>query len=136
MYRVSLVLVLAATAQVAPQAAPQAAKHVEGDYPDFIASLYTAPTSSCDVMAQPWGAKGDGVTDDTAALQRCIHTCPRGPAGTFAVVLKKGHSFVTGVLTSVSSVSVSVSVSVDYNIARMTTPLRSALQVPPCTDGQ
>ena len=73
-----------------------------GEYPEFSAPVYRPPSSSCDVTAAPWSAAGDGQTDDTAALQKCIEGCPRDPSGAFAVVLKASKRFLTGALNLTS----------------------------------
>jgi len=50
----------------------------------------TAPTDWIDVTAAPYGATGDGSTDDAPAINAALAACPSGgvvylPAGTYAV---------------------------------------------------
>ena len=54
-----------------------------------IITITTARETGC-VSVKDFGAVGDGVTDDTAAIQNAIHCCPAGgrvtvPAGTYFV---------------------------------------------------
>ena len=49
-----------------------------------------------------FGARGDGVTHDTAALQRTIDACARAGGGT--VVLPPRHTFLSGTLSLASNV--------------------------------
>ena len=82
---------------------------LRGQYPDFLAPLPAAlPAASCDATAAPCAARGDGSTDDTAALQHCIDHCQRGSDGRFAVVLKAGHRFLTGSLNLTSGLTLVV----------------------------
>ncbi len=52
-----------------------------------------APPPTCDVRT--FGAKGDGKTKDTAAIQRAIDAC----AGTGGTVLLAGGTFLSGMIT-------------------------------------
>ena len=70
--------------------------------PSATVKASTKPAGSAiDVTAAPYGAKGDGVTKNTPAIQKAIDDCPAGgtikiPAGTFltgALVLKSNMSF-------------------------------------------
>ena len=56
-----------------------------------------SPKRRLDVTAQPFGAAGDGQTDDTAALQRALDACGAGdcvyfPAGVYRSGALFGHS--------------------------------------------
>ncbi len=60
-------------------------------------SFFTKEETAC-LNVRDFGAKGDGITDDTVAIQNAIHVCPRGgrvrvPAGTYYVrpVVLKSH---------------------------------------------
>ena len=60
-------------------------------------TIWTKPESAC-VNVEDFGAVGDGITDDTAAIQNAIHFCPcngrvRIPAGTYFVrpLVLKSH---------------------------------------------
>jgi hypothetical protein len=44
-----------------------------------------------------FGARGDGLTNDTAALQRTLDDCAKAGGGT--VILPSGHTFVSGTLS-------------------------------------
>ena len=57
----------------------------------------TGATTWCDPYS--YGAKGDGLTKDTAAIQRAVDAC--GAAGGGTVVLRKG-TFLSGTLTLAS----------------------------------
>ena len=51
-------------------------------------AVFTTADESCAIDARDFGAKGDGVSDDTRALQTAIHCLPEGarlilPAGTY-----------------------------------------------------
>eukprot|EP00729_Bicosta_minor_P027367 gene27367-4828_t len=48
---------------------------------------------SCDVMQ--YGAKGDGLTEDTAAIQAAIAACDHGSTGGGIVVLPRGKTFLS-----------------------------------------
>ena len=59
---------------------------------------FSTKTETGCVNVRDFGAVGDGVADDTAAIQSAIHLCPRGgrvlvPAGTYAVrpLVLKSH---------------------------------------------
>ncbi len=62
---------------------------------DDTVTIVTKPENGC-ISVRDFGAKGDGVTDDTAALQAAIDCCPKGgrvtvPAGIYftrPIVLK------------------------------------------------
>jgi polygalacturonase len=99
MHQLGFLLVVCCAAAAAPQPRERL---LQGSYPDFHAAPYHAPVSQCDVTAVPWSAAGDGVTDDTLALQRCIEKCPRDSTGSFAVVLEEGKRFLTGSLNLTS----------------------------------
>ncbi len=47
-----------------------------------------------DIMT--YGAKGDGQTDDAAAIQRAINACSAAGGGT--VIIPAGHTFLCGPL--------------------------------------
>ncbi|MBR2890550.1 MAG: glycoside hydrolase family 28 protein [Oscillospiraceae bacterium] len=60
-------------------------------------SIHTKPETGC-VSVRDFGAVGDGVTDDTVAIQNAIHACPRNgrvqvSPGTYAVrpLVLKSH---------------------------------------------
>ena len=71
---------------------------LRGEYPAFEAPSYAPPSSVCDAMVAPCSATGDGHADDTHALQSCIERCDRDKDGRFAVLLRRGHSFLSGAL--------------------------------------
>ena len=45
-----------------------------GSYPSFVAPVLPRAAVTCHAI-DTCGAKGDGTTDDTLALQRCIQRC-------------------------------------------------------------
>lgn len=99
---------------------------LRGEYPDLLAPLSVPlPTASCDATAAPCAARGDGSTDDTAALQHCISKCPRGADGRFAIILKEGHKFLTGSLNLTSGLTLVVDGTVRYR--RLSYPTLTAL---------
>ena len=56
---------------------------------DVTVTVHTLSETAC-VDVREYGAVGDGVHDDTTAIQSAIHTCPPGgrvriPAGTYAI---------------------------------------------------
>lgn len=53
-----------------------------------------APPPAPIFKVRDFGAKGDGVTDDTAAIRKAIHAC----AGTGGSVLVEGGTFISGYL--------------------------------------
>jgi polygalacturonase len=60
-------------------------------------TITTRQETAC-LNVRDFGAKGDGVTDDTFAIQNAIYVCPRGgrvrvPTGTYAVrpLVLKSH---------------------------------------------
>ena len=92
-----------------PAAPATSSRVLRGEYPDFQAPLPAPmPSSSCDPTAAAWSAAGDGETDDTEALQKCIDGCKRGADGRFAVVLREGKSFVSGSLNLTSGLTLVV----------------------------
>ena len=117
---------LAAAALAAIASATDAAPRVlRGDYPAFLAPLPSPlPASACAADAAPCAAKGDGTTDDTAALQHCIDSgCKRGAGGRFAVALKAGKKFLTGSLNLTSGLTLVVDGTVRLSALAGTTPL-------------
>ena len=82
------------------------ASFLRGQYPDYGAPAQPVPTVTCDVTGAAWGAAGDGVTDDTAAIQHCLDACgatgTRARAAVAAVLLPRGRSFVAGALNLTS----------------------------------
>lgn len=59
----------------------------------------TAPSQATQHLCSPlnFGARGDGQTLDTAAIQQAIDHCAQSGGGT--VVLSPGHTFLSGTLT-------------------------------------
>lgn len=101
------------------------ARVLRGAYPDFVAPLPAPlPASACDATASPCAAKGDGTTDDTAALQRCIDSgCKRAADGRFAVVLKAGKQFLSGSLNLTSGLTLVVDGTVRQPSPALPAPL-------------
>ena len=62
----------------------------------------TTPGPTCD--PRTYGAKGDGTTKDTAAIQKAIDAC----AGTYGNVLLTGGVFLSGMLTLKSAMTFTV----------------------------
>ena len=81
-----------------------------GSYPSFVAPALPRAAVSCHAI-DTCGAKGDGNTDDTLALQRCIRRCSAMRDGhEFAeVVLPSGHTFLSGALNLTSRLILTIS---------------------------
>eukprot|EP00037_Helgoeca_nana_P028499 m.335423 g.335423 ORF g.335423 m.335423 type:complete len:463 (-) comp27770_c0_seq4:1076-2464(-) len=83
---------------------------VEGDYPDFVWSGRCHRGGPRCVVTE-FGALGNGVRDDTAAIQRAIQACGQSVVergghqrAAASVVLPAGHRFVSGALNLSSGV--------------------------------
>jgi len=69
--------------------------------PGIPGGIPTRSTQCADVTQPPYGAVGDGIADDTIAIQSAIDACPAGavvfvPAGTYRVT--SGLALQTGVV--------------------------------------
>ena len=68
----------------------------------FVAGCSTPHQGNTyDIIA--FGAKGDGKTDDAAAIQRAINACSAAGGGT--VIIPAGHTFLCGPLQLASYVN-------------------------------
>lgn len=77
-----------------------------GSYPHLHRpDALPAPTRTCNVL--DFGAKGDGVTKDTAALQHALKVCAQS-GGFSRVILPAGHRFLSGALNLSSAQTLSI----------------------------
>ncbi len=79
----------------------------------FAAAALGSAPATCNVKA--FGAKGDGVTKDTAAIQAAIDKCARGPrlsandgSGQGTVVLPAGGTYLSGPILLKSGVALEI----------------------------
>lgn len=73
-----------------------------------------------DIMT--YGAKGDGQTDDAAAIQRAINACSAAGGGT--VIIPAGHTFLCGPLQLASYVNLHWNPTPDC----WPTPMKASIQ--------
>jgi polygalacturonase len=74
--------------------------------PTFLALAFSAVAAHAQTVCDPhsYGAKGDGKTKDTAAIQKAIDTC----APKHGTVVLKGGTFVSGPLTLRSDLTLNI----------------------------
>lgn len=75
----------------------------------MCSAMVAAPVENQDPFnVLSYGARGDGLSDDTQAIQRAVDACARAGGG--QVVLPAGHTFLSGAIT--------LKERIDFHIAR------------------
>jgi len=75
----------------------------------FTAMVILAAQAQTDYDPMDFGARGDGISDDAAALQRAVDKCSREGGG--RVVLSRGHTFLCGPVELKTNVELHVEAS-------------------------
>ena len=90
------------------------------------------PVTICDVTQAPWHAKGDGITDDTSAIQTAIRGCGVGRNGrgqdVVEVLLPRNRSFVSGALNLTSNLILRIRGTILASTAPPSYPVVPALE--------
>ena len=90
--------------EIALASPPPPPPFLGGAYPAFTAPSLPTRITRCDVTAAPWNAKGDGVTDDTAAIRSALATC----GASSEIVLPASMTFLCGAINITSHTTLRV----------------------------